>query len=396
MKKRFLFLLGQLCLYLGISVTGGAQDKLQTPAQGAPQGGGKIYGVLTDSTTGKPVEFATVALLQKGSTQAIDGTLTDTNGRFTFSDVSAGEYEVALSFIGYKTKTIRQISITGQDPEKSLGSILFSPTATQLKEVTVQILRPTITQEADRMVVSIEGTALAAGRSAYDVLSTSPGGYIDQEGNIQLNGRAGVTVMLDGKLTYLSGRDLRNLLEGMSAENIKNIEIITNPSSKYDAEGSSGILNINLKKNDISGTNGSVYAGYTYNGKQHAYSAGANINHKAGKWNSFINLDVARRAGGREATFTRVFQTEQGPVYFDQEATGNYEVQGPPFTRVGTDYSLSDKHSIGGMVYYGTNYLEADFLTDTYMGNAPGQPILYIEANNYNNNRFTRKCQRKP
>ncbi|MBC5991908.1 outer membrane beta-barrel family protein [Pontibacter cellulosilyticus] len=385
MKKRLLFLLGLLCLLLITSVAILAQD---TPSPAGAQGTGKITGVLTDSLTGKPLEYATVALLSNGSTQATDGTLSGENGRFAFTNVAYGSYEITFSFIGYNTKTVKQISVTAAKPDVALGTIKLGMASTNLKEVKVETLRPTITQEADKMVVSIEGTALAAGRTAFDVLATSPGVFVDHDGNIQLNGRAGVTVMLDGKLTYLSARDLRNLLEGMAAENIKNIEIITNPSAKYDAEGSSGILNINLKKNTVQGMNGSAYAGGSYNGKQYGYSAGGNLSYKKGPWNSFVIMDVARRVGGREATFTRVFKGAEEDVYFDQVATGNFVAQGPPSVRAGTDYSFNDKHSVGGMAYYVTNYLESDFLTDTYIGNAPNQPNLYVEANNYNNNRF--------
>ncbi|CAA9210711.1 MAG: TonB-dependent receptor [uncultured Adhaeribacter sp.] len=389
MKKDLFFLLGLLCLLLTFSEAGRAQNKENAPAPVIAKSEGNISGVLIDSLSGKPLEYATVALLQQGSSQSVNGTLTDGQGRFSLAGIQPGTYALAFSFIGYQTKNLRQISITEQAPVVTVGTIkLRVAGATTLKEVQVQALRPTITQEADRMVVSIEGTALAAGRTAYDVLATSPGVFIDQEGNIQLNGRAGVTIMLDGKLTYLSARDLRTMLEGMSAENIKNIEIITNPSAKYDAEGASGILNINLNKNELQGMNGSLYAGYTYNGKQHAYNSGGNINYKKGPWNSFLNLDFARRAGGREATFTRVFRGEQQTVYFDQVATGNFAVQGPPFVRLGTDYSFNKQHSVGFMAYYGTNNLKADFLTDTYLGRSPGQPDLYINADNYNTNRF--------
>ncbi|PRY07300.1 outer membrane receptor protein involved in Fe transport [Pontibacter ummariensis] len=381
--------MGQLCLCLSFSVTTSGQNKPQAPAAtAAPVSQGAISGVLTDSLSGSPIAFATVALLPQGGTQAQDGTLTDESGHFSFPNVPQGTYSLTFSFIGYKTKTVQQVTLREGALTVSVPPVELSPVATQLKEVSVEALRPTITQEADRMVVNIAGTALAAASTAYEVLAKSPGVYIDQEGNIQLNGRAGVTVMLDGKLTYLSARDLRNMLEGMSAENIRSIEIITNPSAKYDAEGSSGILNINLKKNDLRGMNGSVYAGATYNGKQFGYSTGGNINYKTGKWNSFLSLDMAQRVGGREATFTRVFQGENSAIYFDQVATGNYKVKGPPIVRFGTDYSLNDRHSVGFVANYGTNYLWADFLTDTYLGNNRNQPALYIEANNYNENRF--------
>ncbi len=382
-------MLGQLCLCLLVWKASWAQGTSTAPAATAPKANGIISGKLIDSLTSKPIEFATVALLDRNTNKSVDGTLSDAQGRFTFQGVNNGEYSLSFSFIGYNPKTVARVSVTDQNSEANVGIISLSITATQLKEVKIQSLRPTITQEADKMVVSVEGTALAAGRTAYDVLARSPGVFIDQEGNIQLNGRSGVTIMLDGKLTYLSARDLRTLLEGMPAENLKNIEIITNPSAKFDAEGASGILNINLKKNDIRGMNGSMYAGYTYNGYQHAYSSGVALNYKSGKWNSFVNTDLARRAFGRQATFTRVFYGEQSTTYFDQVAFGNTIVQGPPTVRAGTDYNLTDKHSIGVMGYFVTNTLNGDFLTDTYTGDAPATPNRYIDANNYNTNRFT-------
>ncbi|MFB9861995.1 TonB-dependent receptor domain-containing protein [Rufibacter immobilis] len=389
MKKRALSLLGLLCLCVSFSVGLRAQVASAPPV--SAQGAGKIYGVLQDSISGKAIEYATVALMKKGTTTAADGTMTNAQGQFTLSGVAPGDYSLSVTFIGYKTKVVPQVTVTNQKPEVNVGTVKLTQNATQLKEVTVQGLRPTIRQEADKMVVSVEGTALAAGRTAYDVLAKSPGVFIDQDGNIQLNGRSGVTIMLDGKLTYLSAQDLRSLLEGMPAENLKNIEIIANPSSRFDAEGASGILNINLKKNELRGMNGSVYAGFTHNFKQYGYTAGGNIYQKAGKWNSFLNLDLARRVFGREATFTRIFYAGENATYYDQETTGNARVQGPPSIRIGTDYSLTDKHSVGIMAYYVTNKLKADFLTDTYIGNAPNQPQQFIEANNFNTNTFTNR-----
>lgn len=348
-------------------------------------GAGRISGKLTDSLTSQPLQYATVALFKQGQEQPVSGVVTDEAGAFEFLNLKMGKYELAASYLGYANRRLSDILLTDSNPVRQLGTVPLNPDATQLGEVTVQSLRPTIVQKADRIVVNISGTALAAGNSAYDLLSKSPGIYMDQEGNIQLNGRSGVTVMLNDKLTYLSVRDLRNLLEGMSAENVENIEIITNPSAKYDAEGSSGILNINLKKNALRGINGNLNASYRYNGKQHGYSAGGRINYKTANWDSFLNLDMARPVGGRDATFTRVFFGEE-TTYFDQVAEGNYLVEGPPSVRVGTDYDITDDQTIGATVYYGTNDLESDFLTDTYLGRTPNNPVLFIDANNFSVN----------
>jgi hypothetical protein len=194
--------------------------------------------------------------------------------------------------------------------------------------------------------------------------------------------------MLNGKLTYLSARDLRTLLEGMPAENIKNIEIITNPSAKYDAEGTSGILNINLKKNTQRGMNGSVSANYSYNFKQPGYSYNGNINFKGGNWSSFLTLDGGHREGGRDATFTRIFYGPSQTIHFDQTAIGNYKNDLPLAVRFGTDYNLNNNHSVGGMVYWAKSKGWDEFLTDTYVGNAPKTYNRFIDADNYNKGTF--------
>lgn len=349
---------------------------------------GKLTGTLQDDK-GKPIAFANLMLHRlPDSTLSVTG-LSNEAGNFRIGTPITGRYYLKATAIGFKSTLLPVIDVADTSTSKDFGMITMAYASKTLQEVNVNALRPTITQYPDKMVVSVAGTAMAAGNTAYDVLGRSPGVFIDHEGNIQLNGRAGVTVMIDGKQTYLSARDLRTLLEGMSAENIKNIEIITNPSSKYEAEGLSGILNINLKKNTQRGINGSFYSGVTYNGKQWGASFGGNINHKTGKWNSFLSLDRLRRVGGREATFTRIFVHPGSSTYFDQVAEGNYVVQGPPVGRIGTDYTINSKHSIGAMVNYNRNTLHQDFLTNTLIGSAPQQPQLHIDADNISSNTFT-------
>lgn len=348
---------------------------------------GAISGRLQD-IKGNKLAFANAALMKAADSTLVYGRITDSTGRFSITTPTPGLYFLRFSSIGFAENSTPVFEVTAPEFSKDFGTFTLKADAKTLKDVDVLALRPTITQMADRMVVTVEGTAMAAGNTAFAVLARAPGVFIDQDGNIQLNGRGGVTVMIDGKLTYLSARDLRTMLEGMAAENIKNIEIITNPSAKYDAEGTSGILNINLRKNTRQGMNGSVYGGYTYNFKQHGFTAGGNINYKNGRWNSFLFLDMARRVGGREATFTRVFYSPTKTTYFDQVATGNFLGYGPPAVRAGTDYSITDRHSVGFMVNYTTNKSTSDFLTDTYIGNEKGRSSQFIDANNYSSNRY--------
>lgn len=348
---------------------------------------GSLSGQVADGK-GAPLPYATIALLKAEDSTLATSIISSKDGKFSLTAPQGGRYLLRFTAIGFMQQTTDVFEVTGAGFSKDFGSITLKEDSKAMKEVSVTALRPTIIQKADRMVVNVEGSAMVAGSNAYDVLAKSPGVFIDQDGNIQLNGRSGVTVMLDGKLTYLSAADLRNLLQSMSAENIRNIEIITNPSSRFDAEGTSGILNINLKKNTRQGMNGSVNSTYTYNGKQQGYSAGGTINYKSGKWNSFAIADISRRVSGREATFTRVFFGNQNTTYFDQVATGNNVSHVLPSLRVGTDYSLNDRHSIGAMVNYTSVKGESDFLTETLLGNAPKQPRQFIDADNFTTSRF--------
>ncbi|HEX9980950.1 MAG TPA: outer membrane beta-barrel family protein [Flavobacterium sp.] len=348
-----------------------------------------LSGIVKD-VEGNPVGFSTVQLLHSTDKEIVTGSIADIEGRFTVSSAGSGNYFIKVSAMGFEDAETTPFELNDSITEKDLGTIILKPNVNQIKEVTIESLRPLITQEADKMVVRLEGTALAAGNTVFAVLSRMPGVFIDPEGNIRLNGRNGVTVMLDGRLTYLSAADLRNMLEAMPAENLKNIEIITDPPAKYDAEGTSGILNINLKKNSRTGINGSIYSGYTYNfKKQHAYNYGGSVNYKSGKWNTFLSVDDARRVGGRDATFTRIFYGAENTTYFNQTAVGSYENEGPPTVRLGADYSINDRNEIGVSFGFIRNTGRNEFLTETYIGNDPDVPLQFINADNFSKNTHT-------
>lgn len=348
---------------------------------------GNITGRLIDENN-NIIAYVNVRLLSIPDSAFINGTLSDSLGNFNLSNPGNGSYILNFNSIGFISTYSGIFTLNDQFEDKSFHNIILKQDSKLLKEANVSSLRPAVIHKADRMVITIEGTALAAGNTAFEVLAKSPGIFIDGEGNIRLNGKSGVTIMIDNKLTYLNATELRNLLESMPAENLKDIEIISNPSAAYDAEGTSGILNLNLKKNTQRGMNGSVYSNGNYNFTQFGMASGGNINFKTSKWNSFLNLDFSRRVGGREATFTRVFYAEDQSTYFDQVATGNWRSQGIPSVRAGTDYNINERHSVGIMTYIVNNSNRNDFLTETYLSNSPGQPYMFINADNYSHNKF--------
>jgi outer membrane receptor protein involved in Fe transport len=341
--------------------------------------------VLDENKT--PLPFVNVSLVRLPDTnKSLSTVLTDSAGNYAIPIPEKGKYRLRYSAIGFVNYEGDTLDFSSDATEKKLTELILKKEIKELQNVDIVASRPTITQLPDRLVIGVQGTAMAAGNTAFGVLSKSPGVFVDPEGAIQLNGRGGVTVMIDGRLTFLSARDLRNLLESTPAENIKSIELITNPSAKYDAEGTSGIINIVFKKNVLQGINGNVFTTYSTNFKQHFYGAGATINYKSGRWNSFFITDFNRRGSGREATFTRIFRNNGRTTYFDQTAEANWTNIGPPSLRLGADYAFNSNHSLGFITTYNTNTADADFLTQTYIGPAPKTPAQFVDAKNYNSN----------
>ena len=345
---------------------------------------GYLTGALKDGK-GEGVGFANVALVQAADGAVKSGTTTDAEGKFLLKSPAPGSYYLKYSFIGYITGQTETFTVSGTNFTKHFGDLQMPEDTRTLKEVTVQTMRPTITNTPDKMVMNVENSALASGSSAYEILAKAPGVWLDQDGNIQLNGKAGVRIMIDGKLTYLSGKELQTLLQGMSGDNIKDLEIISNPSAKYDAEGSSGIININLKKNLVYGMNGSVYAGYQNNGL-HGYSAGGNLNYKTGKWSSSALLDVSQRTRFRTNTMHREFSgINPGQLLQKGREEGTTFV---PNLRLATDYELSAKHSLGVMANLTYQNQENVFKTESSLRDGNAQNDMLINARNLTTKKF--------
>ena len=338
---------------------------------------GMIKGVLKD-TQNAPLPYSNVAVYQSSDSSLLTGTITDAEGQFNIN-VKYGDYYLKISAVGFETYISKSVVVDSNNPTFDFSSIILKEDVQVMDAVEVTAMRPQVIVEADKMVVSVEGTAMAAGSTAYEVLEKSPGVFVDQDGNIQLNGKAGVQVMIDGRRSYLSATDLQNMLQGMSADNIKTIEIINNPSAKYDAEGNAGIINITLKKNNIQGVNGSLNAGYRYNEMQN-YNTGLQLNHKKGAWNSFINADLSQRGRIRDAEFYREINQTNGMLStFDQQGK-EYVNRVIPSLRLGTDVDLNDRQSIGAMVnLYGQNVYH-DFNLNTELDQSGTES--YINSDN--------------
>ncbi len=303
----------------------------------------QLSGQLKDAQ-GAPLPYANVSLLDASSHELITGTVSDEKGGFAIVTSASGSFQIKVSIMGFESF---ESGIFKMKPgeKKDFGTISLEEEIAALGEVTVKSTRPDIIIEADKTIVNVEGTVMAEGSTALDVIGRSPGVYVDADGNINLNGRSGVIVLIDDRQTYMSATDLANFLRSMPADNIKSIEVINNPPARFDAEGSAGLLNIRLKKNNQNGVNGSVQLGHQYN-SLHAPFAGATVNVKQGKWTSNASLNYNEFARPMELDIFRRFQLEDGISEFDQEADVTLRRKNL-FFNGGTDYYFNDKHSVG-------------------------------------------------
>ncbi|WP_181306465.1 outer membrane beta-barrel family protein [Rufibacter sp. XAAS-G3-1] len=350
------------------------------------QSTGSLTGLVVDEK-GEPLPYGTVSLLKAADASLVTGTAIELNGTFKLKTPAPGKYLLRISALGFATQDLPAVEVTAAGFSRDFGKIALKQDAKVLKEVTVQNLRPSVDVQADKMVVSVEGTAMAAGNTAYDVLAKSPGVWVDQDGNIQLNGKQGVKVMIDGKLTYLDGKQLQTMLQGMPADNLKNLEIIANPSAKFDAEGSAGILNLNLKKNTLNGLNGSVYAGYLNNTKSGG-NGGLNLNLKQGKWSSFASLDAAQRPRKRTFTMDRTFFSAEGENALLNQSGKEEGQTFAPSARFGTDYDFNKNHSVGVSVNVAYSRYKAGVNTNSTLLDPKENGAILNQTATHDNRKF--------
>jgi iron complex outermembrane receptor protein len=334
-----------------------------------------IAGTLSNDQ-GKPVDYATVTLLRAKDSSVVKGTLSTDAGTYAFDHIAAGSYLVAVTNVGYQKAYSPAIEVTGTQLTVTVPAIKMQPGSRNLQTVTITSAKPLIERKADRTVMNIENSVLAAGNSAMELLERAPGVTIDKDDNISLKGKQGVTVMINDKLTYMSASQLTTMLKSMDASTIQSIEIITNPSAKYDASGNSGIINIKLKKNKLSGTNGNLTLGVVQ-GKRFRDNTSLTLNHKQGNLNLFATLSRGDAQRLNVLDIDRVVDSATISTYFKQRTQLRSTVHYNNY-RVGADYATSAKNTLGFVVNGDyTNEYNNPNSSVTHLGNTPAANDSY-------------------
>lgn len=318
---------------------------------------GKISGSVKEAENQLGIDGATVSLLLTKDSSLIKTAITDKQGNFVFEYIREGNYLISASAVGHSNIYSKLFIVPEKNTSLTIEALQLPPVDRSLKDVTITSKKQFIERKLDKTVVNVDASLTNAGITAMDVLEKSPGITVDKDGNVSLKGKQGVMIMMDGKPTYLTPQDLANLLRSMPSANLDQIEIMTNPSAKYDAGGNAGIINIKTKKNKQKGFNGSLSLGYGQ-GFYSRTNNSLNINYRNNKFNVFSTVSLNRRTNFQQLDIMRIYKTPNQSVtaIFDQNSrTKRYKENN--IAKIGVDYYANKKTTIGMVL---TGFINAE------------------------------------
>ncbi len=301
-----------------------------------------ITGVALEENA-DPLLYANILLHNASDSLLAKAELTDETGKYTFVNIAAGDYFLKISYVGMEEYTSSVFSL-GASQKKTMEVIRLTSAGNDLDEVVVTAERRMIEVRPDKIVFNVENSIGAGGSNALELLRKSPGVVLDNNENVTLMGRGGVRIYINDRPARLSGTDLANYLRSLNASDIDNIEIITNPSAKFEAEGNAGIINIKLKKNKNFGTNGSITGNYG-NGRVEDWSSQLQLNHRNKFYNIFGSYGYDDNAS---FSFENLDREQQG-LFYDQDLDRFKDGSGHNL-RLGTDFFINKNHTLGFIV----------------------------------------------
>lgn len=300
-----------------------------------------VSGKVIDGHSRRPLSFASVAILNLPDRRVVAGTQTNENGAFTLSNVVPGTYLLRIGYVGFQTFERRDLKVEPNVPLNLKEIELKLSGKNVLQEVVVEGRPPAMQIGIDRKVFNVDQSLVSQGGSVTDLLSDIPSISVDADGAVSLRGSSGVRILIDGKPSAMAGSDITQVLQSLPSNAVQRIEVITNPSSKYDAEGQSGIINIILKKNLRTGMNGSVTASA---GSYRNYNGGLALNYRDSSFNYYGNYDYRKFRRLSEGQSDTRYLENNG--FIDNRNTGDRSGAGHT-AKLGVDYFFNQTTTIG-------------------------------------------------
>ncbi|MGY4383607.1 outer membrane receptor protein involved in Fe transport [Pedobacter sp. UYP24] len=309
----------------------------QTPSEG------KITAKLVDATNNQTIPFASAIVINRKTKAIVKGAQTDIDGNLIILGLPKGVFTFKISYVGYQTMVRDSVAVTDAKKDINFGTINMKLSkGTALNEVTITAPKSTIQMGIDKKIFSVDQSLVSEGGSASDLLQNVPSVQTDIDGNVSLRGSSGVRVLIDGKPSLIAGGNVAQILQSIPASSIESVELITNPSAKYDAEGQSGIINIVLKKNKKLGLNGAVALTA---GSQENYNANTNLSFQNSKINLYGNYSYryGNRLGGGFNNIQYTNLLSPSSAAFTNQITDSKSLDKGHNFKAGIDYYVSDK-----------------------------------------------------
>jgi ferric enterobactin receptor len=357
-----------------------------TRAQTVNRATGKISGKIVDAQTGAPVEYTSIRLFSQDQNKLVNGVIADSKGVFKLSNVPDGKYKVVFDFLGYQKIEKPNVVLNKDNRSITFDDIKLASSQTTLQGVTITANKPLIENKIDKMVYNTEKDISSLSGVATDVLKKVPQIAVDIDGNVELQGNSNIRFLIDGKPSVLFGSNITDVLQSIPASQIQNIEVITSPGAKYDAEGTGGIINIILKKNKAIGFNGNL----SLSGGTRLENGSLNLNMRHGNFgmNAFFSgngqllsttVNKMDRKTQDSTTTTHLLQNGSSDFTRDGFQSG-----------IGMDWDLTKRDNISATVNY--NYFEfaskGSANRQTLLQNELGSPLSDINDRILTSNKF--------
>ena len=338
-------------------------------------------GLIKGRVSGLPDgEFPLVNLLAGKDSSIVKTTFSDSLGNFEFDQLNDGSYLTSVNHMGYANYYGKPVTIDADNKSATLADALLQTSSTAIQEVQIVSRKPFVQQKIDRVVVNPDALISNAGTTAMEVLEKSPGVMVDHNGNISLKGRPGVMVFIDNKPTYMATTELADYLRSMPSSSIESIEFMSNPPAGYYAAGNAGIVNIKLKRSTVKGFNGGVNLSYGQ-GKYMRTNNSVNFNYRINKLNLFSNIGISENNSYQDLTINRYYFKPDGAS--SSTFTQNSYIKrkgGGRNARLGVDYYLTDKSTIGAVI---SGFINPSLSTNNNKAtilDAVNQPVSRIAA----------------